>query len=67
VMKKLAEEGMTMLVVTHEMGFARQVAGRVIFMDHGFIVEEGSPEVIFTHPKKERTQHFLSLVRHEEL
>ncbi|MBI3077434.1 MAG: amino acid ABC transporter ATP-binding protein [Deltaproteobacteria bacterium] len=67
VMKKLAEEGMTMLVVTHEMGFARQVADRVIFIDHGVIVEEGAPEVIFTHPKRERTQHFLSLVRHEEL
>jgi polar amino acid transport system ATP-binding protein len=66
VMKKLAEEGMTMLVVTHEMGFARQVADRVIFMDHGVIVEEGPPEVIFTQPKKERTQLFLSLVRHEE-
>ena len=60
VMKKLAEDGLTMLVVTHEMGFAREVADRVIFMDQGVIVEEGKPEQIFTHPDKNRTQSFLS-------
>lgn len=62
VMKELAQEGMTMLVVTHEMGFARDVADRVIFMDKGYIVEEGTPEEIFTNPKEERTQAFLSRV-----
>ena len=62
VMKQLAKEGMTMLVVTHEMGFAKDVADRVIFMDGGFIVEEGSPEEIFTNPKNPRTQAFLSRV-----
>ena len=62
VMKDLAKEGMTMLVVTHEMGFARDVADRVIFMDNGYIQEEGSPEDIFTHPKNERTREFLSRV-----
>ena len=55
VMKQLAAEGMTMVVVTHEMGFAREVADRVIFMDGGYIVEEGTPEEIFSHPKEERT------------
>ena len=62
VMKKLAAEGMTMIVVTHEMGFARDVADRVIFMDEGFVVEDESPEVIFTNPKNERTKVFLSRV-----
>lgn len=62
VMKKLAKEGMTMIVVTHEMGFARDVADRVIFMDGGYIVEEGAPEEIFTHPKNERTKSFLARV-----
>lgn len=62
VMKQLAKEGMTMLVVTHEMGFAKDVADRVIFMDGGFIVEEGTPEEIFTNPKNPRTQAFLSRV-----
>ena len=62
VMKDLAKEGMTMLVVTHEMGFARDVADRVIFMDGGYIVEEGTPEEIFTAPKNPRTQAFLSRV-----
>ena len=62
VMKDLAREGMTMLVVTHEMGFARDVADRVIFMDKGYIVEEGTPEEIFTNPKEERTKAFLSRV-----
>ena len=59
VMRQLAEEGMTMLVVTHEMGFARQVADRVIFMDHGVILEEGTPEQFFTNPQHERTKAFL--------
>lgn len=62
VMKKLAAEGMTMLIVTHEMGFARDVADRVVFMDRGYIVEEGSPDEIFSRPKNERTQEFLSRV-----
>ncbi len=65
VMKKLAGEGMTMLVVTHEMGFAREVADRVIFMDEGYVVEDGAPEVIFTNPKNERTRAFLSRVLHK--
>ena len=59
VMKELAEEGMTMLVVTHEMGFAREVSDRVIFMDHGVILEEGTPEQFFTNPQHERTKAFL--------
>ena len=62
VMKDLAREGMTMIVVTHEMGFARDVADRVIFMADGYIVEEGKPEEIFTHPKNDRTKTFLSRV-----
>ena len=62
VMKELAQEGMTMVVVTHEMGFAREVADRVLFMDEGVIVEEGTPEQIFEHPKSERLQGFLSKV-----
>ena len=64
VMKKLAEDGMTMIVVTHEMGFAREVADRVIFMDGGFIVEEGAPEELFSKPSHERTQSFLNKVLH---
>ncbi len=60
VMKALAGKGMTMIVVTHEMTFARQVSDRVIFMDGGYIVEEGTPEEIFTHPKNPRTQTFLA-------
>lgn len=59
VMKQLAKEGMTMVVVTHEMGFAKEVADRVIFMDGGYIVEEGSPEAIFENPQHERTKEFL--------
>lgn len=59
VMKELAKEGMTMVVVTHEMGFAREVADHVIFMDEGIIVEEGTSEQIFNHPKEERTKRFL--------
>lgn len=62
VMKKLAEEGMTMLVVTHEMGFAKEVADRVIFMDEGYIVEEGTPDQVFNHPQNERTKDFLEKV-----
>lgn len=64
VMKRLAEDGMTMIVVTHEMGFAREVADRVIFMDGGFIVEEGAPEELFSQPSHERTQSFLNKVLH---
>jgi glutamine transport system ATP-binding protein len=62
VMKKLAEEGMTMVVVTHEMGFAREVADRVIFFDEGKIREEGPPEDLFTNPKDARLQEFLGKV-----
>ena len=62
VMKELAKEGMTMVVVTHEMGFAREVADRVLFMDSGVIVEEGTPEQIFEHPQSERLQSFLAKV-----
>ncbi len=62
VMKQLGREGMTMVVVTHEMGFAREVADRVIFMDEGFIIEENTPEAIFTNPQNERTQSFLRKV-----
>lgn len=62
VMKQLAEDGMTMVIVTHEMGFAREVADRVIFMDDGYIVEEGTPEEIFKHPKEKRTIDFLNKV-----
>ncbi len=62
VMKDLAKEGMTMVVVTHEMGFAREVADRVLFMDGGYIAEEGSPEDIFQNPKCERLQQFLKSI-----
>ena len=62
VMKQLALEGMTMVVVTHEMGFAREVADRVIFMDEGKIVEEGTPEQIFSAPQQQRTKDFLNKV-----
>ncbi len=62
VMKQLAEEGMTMVVVTHEMGFAKEVADRVIFMDSGRIMEEGTPEQIFQNPQNERTKEFLRKV-----
>lgn len=62
VMKQLAKDGMTMVVVTHEMGFAREVADRVLFMDDGVIVEEGTPEEIFSHPKNPRTIDFLNKV-----
>jgi len=62
VMRALAEEGMTMIVVTHEMGFAREMADRVIFFDRGLIAEEGPPEEMFTQPKQERTREFLRKV-----
>ena len=62
VMKQLAKDGMTMIVVTHEMGFAREVADRVIFIDEGFIVEEGPPSEIFGNPKNQRTINFLNKV-----
>ena len=61
VMRQLAQEGMTMVVVTHEMNFAHNVSNRVIFMDHGLIVEQGTPEQIFEHPQNERTRAFLRL------
>ena len=64
VMRNLAKEGMTMLVVTHEMGFARQVANRVVFMDEGQIVESNVPEEFFAHPQHERTKLFLSQILH---
>jgi general L-amino acid transport system ATP-binding protein len=64
VMVALAEEGMTMIVVTHEMGFARTVANRVIFMDQGQIIEQNEPEEFFLNPKSERTQLFLSQILH---
>ena len=63
VMRKLAEGGMTMVVVTHEMGFARDVADRVIFMEDGVIVEEGTPEELFDHPKSDRTKEFLGHIQ----
>lgn len=59
VMRELAESGLTMLIVTHEMGFAREVSDRIVFMDKGVITEEGSPEQIFNSPKQERTREFL--------
>ena len=62
VMKDLAREGMTMVVVTHEMGFAREVADRVLFMNEGYIEEEGSPDNIFQHPKSERLQQFFKSI-----
>ena len=64
VISELAADGMTMLIVTHEMGFARNVADRIIFMDDGRIVEESEPEIFFTHPQSERAQNFLSAVQH---
>ena len=62
VMKQLADEGMTMAIVTHEMGFAKEVADRVLFMDEGIILEQGTPDEIFNHPKEARTKDFLSKV-----
>jgi len=62
VMKQLALEGMTMVIVTHEMGFAREVADRVVFIDQGVIQEQGTPEQLFTHATNPRTREFLSKV-----
>lgn len=62
VMKELANEGMTMAVVTHEIGFAKEVANKVIFMDEGYVLEEGSPQIIFNNPKNVRTKQFLDKV-----
>jgi aspartate/glutamate/glutamine transport system ATP-binding protein len=62
VMRTLANEGMTMVVVTHEMGFAREVADRIIFMDGGRILEDATPDQFFNHPKEERTRIFLSKI-----
>ena len=62
VMKDLARSGMTMVIVTHEMGFAREVGTRVLFMDDGYVLEEGTPEQVFNHPQNERTQSFLSKI-----
>ena len=64
VMRKLADEGMTMVVVTHEMGFAKEVSDKVIFIDGGVIVEQGTPDEIFGAPKQERTKAFLGSVLH---
>ena len=64
VMKSLAAEGFTMLVVTHEMAFARDVSSHVIFMDGGYIIEEGTPEHFFTAPEHDRTKAFLSKILH---
>jgi len=63
VMRDLATEGMTMMVVTHEMGFAQEVGDRVVFMDAGVVVEEGPPKQVLTDPQQERTQRFLQMVR----
>ena len=62
IMKEVAMEGMTMVVVTHEMGFAKEVGTRVLFVDHGTILEEGTPEEVFDHTREERTKNFLSKV-----
>ena len=64
VMQQLAADGMTMVVVSHEMGFARQVANRVLFMENGVIAEDGTPEEIFEHPKSDRLREFLGKVLH---
>ena len=63
VMQNLAKEGLSMIVVTHEMEFARDVSTRVVFMNDGYILEEGTPEAIFEHPKQQRTKEFLSRYR----
>ena len=60
IMRQLAEEGMTMVVVTHEMGFAREVGDRLVFMDDGYIVEEGNPKDVISNPQHQRTKNFLS-------
>ena len=66
VMKELADEGMTMIVVTHEMWFAKEAADRVIYMDEGVIIEEGTPEQMFSDPKEERTRLFLRQILNED-
>ena len=65
VMRELAEEGMTMIVVSHEIGFARRCASRVVFMDEGRVVEDGPPEVVLDQPQEERTRKFLRLVERD--
>ncbi|KFN91279.1 glutamate transport ATP-binding protein [Tetragenococcus muriaticus 3MR10-3] len=60
VMKKLVDQGMTMVIVTHEMGFAKEVANRVMFIDDGYFLEDGKPDEVFNHPKNERTKSFLT-------
>jgi polar amino acid transport system permease protein len=65
VIRRLAEAGMTMIVVTHEVRFAREVADRVVFMDDGLIVEQGPPEDVLDHPRQERTQRFLRMVEQQ--
>ncbi|HBE9724248.1 amino acid ABC transporter ATP-binding protein [Clostridioides difficile] len=67
VIKSLAKEGITMLIVTHEINFAKEVADKIIFMDNGVIAEEGTPDEIFNNPKNERTAKFLNIVRKEEV
>ena len=66
VVLELAADGMTMLIVTHEMGFARKVADRILFMDHGEIIEESAPESFFTAPASARAQAFLNLMHYQE-
>lgn len=66
VMKDLAKEGMTMIVVTHEMGFAREVCDRVIFMADGKIIEQGKPEEVFLNPKNDRTKNFLKVLQRQQ-
>ena len=67
VIKSLAKEGITMLIVTHEINFAKEVADKIIFMDNGVIAEEGTPDEIFNNPKNERTAKFLNIIRKEEV
>ena len=62
VIRSLAEQGMTMLIATHEMGFAREIANRVCFLDEGVILEEGPPDLIFSNPQQQRTQRFLQRI-----
>ena len=62
VIKDLAESGMTTVIVTHEMGFAKEVATRVMFIDNGIVLEEGTPDEVFNHPKQQRTKEFLNKV-----
>ena len=66
VMRQLAQEGMTMLVVTHEMGFARNVSSRTVFMENGVVVEEAPSQEFFAHPKEARTREFLQKISHTE-